>query len=196
MLNAHYAALRVISVRRAFALLFKRTVFDDPMAEVVHVENGQFVTYDFDDWCELSILQFEAATIQQDWIRTVRFALAVPRVIRVLTYDRVARQPVKLNRRNIFARDRSLCQYCGRGFPNKELSLDHVIPRSGNGPHTWENVVCCCLKCNVAKGGRTPERAGMRLIAKPVRPARNPVFTVKLSDEKYHSWRHFLDHRH
>ncbi len=194
MLNAHYVALRVISVRRALSLLFKRDVDDLPSAEVVHVEDNRYVSYNFEDWCELSEFQREFEPAKFDWIRTVRFDLAVPRIVRVLEYSKVPRQPVKLNRRNIFARDRNLCQYCGRKFSTSELSLDHVIPRSQNGPNTWENIVCACLKCNVRKGGRTPERAGMKLITKPVRPASSPVLSFQLSDTKYSSWQHFLDH--
>ena len=104
----------------------------------------------------------------------MRFELAVPRIIRLLFYDRLPRQAVKFNRRNIFARDRNRCQYCGKRFPTSELSLDHVVPRSRGGEATWENIVCCCVKCNVRKGGRTPEEAGMKLITEPVKPKRSP----------------------
>ncbi len=194
MLNAHYVALRVVTVRRALSLLFKRDVDDAPGAEVVHVEDNRYLSYNFDDWCELSEFRREFQPADFDWIKTVRFDLAVPRIIRVLEYARFPRQPVKLNRRNIFARDRNLCQYCGRRFSTSELSLDHVIPRSQNGPNTWENIVCACLKCNVRKGGRTPARAGMKLITKPVKPSSSPVLSFNLSDAKYRSWQHFLDH--
>ncbi|HOF18085.1 MAG TPA: HNH endonuclease, partial [Phycisphaerae bacterium] len=57
----------------------------------------------------------------------------------------------------------------------------------------WTNIVCCCVKCNVHKGGRTPGEARMRLIAEPVKPKRSPVVTVKLTSEKYQSWKQFLD---
>jgi 5-methylcytosine-specific restriction endonuclease McrA len=194
MLNAHYAALRVISAKRALSLLFKLNRHDAPIAEVIHVEDGRYVSYDFESWCELSEFRKEFEPADHDWIRTVRFDIAAPRIIRVLSYSRVPRQPVKLNRRNIFARDRSLCQYCGKKFSTCDLSLDHVVPRSQNGPTTWENIVTACLKCNVRKGGRTPARAGMKLITQPVRPARSPVLGFKLSDDKYLSWRQFLNH--
>jgi 5-methylcytosine-specific restriction endonuclease McrA len=193
LLNAHYVALRIISVPRAFGLLFKTTRHEEPAAEIVHVEDNQFTSYNFADWCELSEYRREFEPAKFDWIRTVRFDLAVPRIVRVLTYHRVPRQPVKLNRRNIFARDCNRCQYCGRRFPTSELSLDHVVPRSQDGPNTWENIVCACLKCNVRKGGRTPSQARMKLITKPVRPVRSPVLSLKLDESKYHSWQQFLD---
>jgi 5-methylcytosine-specific restriction endonuclease McrA len=194
MLNAHYMALRVVSARRAFSLLFKEDENSHPIAEVVHVDNGKYVSYSFEDWAELSRFRKEFEPAEHDWIRTVRFDIAVPRIIRVLTYNRIPRQEVKFNRRNIYARDDNKCQYCGKKFATADLSLDHVIPRSQGGQTTWDNLVCCCLRCNVKKGGRTPAQAGMHLITKPVKPARSPVLSIKLSEAKYHSWRQFLDH--
>jgi 5-methylcytosine-specific restriction endonuclease McrA len=186
-------ALRVVSVRRAFTLLFKRDEAHRPIAEVVHVEEGRYVSYDFDDWAELSAFKKEFEPAKHDWIRTVRFDLVVPRVIRVLAFSRLPRQEVKFNRRNLFARDENTCQYCGKRFPTSELSLDHVTPRYHGGPASWENVVCACLKCNVRKGGRTPGEAGVSLIRKPVKPRRNPVVSIRLSDDRYSSWKQFLD---
>jgi len=138
MLNAHYVALRVISARRAISLLFKESNGNGRVAEVVHVEDGRYVSYDFDDWVEWSLLQRHGTNGEYDWIRAIRFDLAVPRIIRVLTYSRVSGHSVRLNRRNILARDQHRCQYCGKQFPTNELSLDHVVPRSQNGPSTWE----------------------------------------------------------
>ncbi len=193
LLNAHYAAMRVVSVRRAFTLLFKRGTDQRPVAEVVHVEDGRYVSYDFSDWAELSAFRMEFEPANHDWVRTVRFSLAVPRIIRVLTFSKLPRHEVKLNRRNIFARDANTCQYCGRRFSSSSLSIDHIIPRSKGGTSAWENLVCACLTCNVKKGGRTPEEAHLRLIQPPVRPRRNPVLSIKLSDRRYHSWKQFLD---
>ncbi|MGD8450980.1 MAG: HNH endonuclease [Phycisphaerae bacterium] len=187
LLNRLYLAVRVISARRALTLLYSE------LAEVVHVEDGQFLAYDFDSWVEVSEAKRRFEPEQHDWIRTVRFHIAVPKIIRLLVYDRLPRTSVKLNRRNLFARDQCHCQYCGQRFPTSELSLDHVIPRSQGGVNSWENIVCACVRCNVKKGGRTPAQAGMRLITPPRRPRRSPVLTIKLSDSRYASWRQFLD---
>lgn len=181
-------AIRVVNVRRAFSLLFRE------LAEVIHVENGKYLSYDFESWREISELHREFEPERYDWIRTVRFEIAVPRIIRLLLYDRLPVQTVTFNRRNLYARDGNRCQYCGRRFSSSELSLDHVVPRSRGGTNTWENIVCACLRCNVRKGGRTPEEAGMHLIRAPVRPRRSPVINLRLSHAKYHSWKQFLDH--
>jgi 5-methylcytosine-specific restriction endonuclease McrA len=123
----------------------------------------------------------------------VRFDLAVPRIIRLLGYDRLPAQIVKLNRRNLFARDRNQCQYCGRTFATSELSIDHVVPRAQSGGDSWENLVCSCVRCNARKGGRTPDEAGMRLVRKPVKPKRNPLIAIRLGQDRYSSWKAFLD---
>jgi len=187
VLNKAYIALRVISAKRAFSLLVRDA------AEVIHADDGQYANYDFESWLELSELRRQFEPDQHDWVRTVRMDIAVPRIIRLLGYDRLPDQRVKLNRRNLFARDRNRCQYCGHFFPTNELSIDHVVPRSQGGPDTWENLVCACVKCNARKGGRTPSQANLSLVKKPVRPKRSPLITIRLGHDKYASWKAFLD---
>ena len=187
VLNKVYVALRVVTARRAFSLLVRDA------AEIIHVESGQFTNYDFSSWLEISELQRQFEPDAHDWVRTVRMQIAVPRVIRLLGYDRVPTQGVKLNRRNLFARDRNRCQYCGNFFSTSALSIDHVQPRAQGGPDTWTNLVCACLRCNAKKGGRTPRQAGMKLIRKPIKPKRNPLISLRLGRDKYESWKAFLD---
>jgi 5-methylcytosine-specific restriction endonuclease McrA len=187
VLNKLYMAVRVTNARRAFSMLIRE------MAEVVHIEDGQWASYDFSTWAELSELRREYDREHHDWVRTVSFEIAVPRVVRLLGYDRLPQQHVKLNRRNLFARDRNRCQYCGHVFPTQELSIDHVVPRTQGGGESWTNLVCSCVKCNARKGGRTPTQANMQLIKKPVRPKRHPLISLKLGQERYESWKAFLD---
>jgi 5-methylcytosine-specific restriction endonuclease McrA len=186
VLNRHYMAVHVINVRRAFALLVR------DLAEVIHVEDGQYANYDFESWREISDLRSQFREPNEDWLRSVNFEVQVPRVIRLLFYDRVPNQNVRFNRRNLFARDNNSCQYCGKRFSTSDLSLDHVVPRSRGGDTSWENIVCACIQCNVRKGGRTPQEAHMALIRKPTKPKRSPLVTLKLGNPKYESWKSFL----
>jgi len=188
VLNKLFMAIHIIPVRRAFCLLCK------DLAEVVSLEDGQFTTYDFSTWREVSEYRLQHYRQEEDdWVRTSSTAIQVPRIIRLTGYDRLPKQTVKFNRRNIFARDNNQCQYCGKKFPTSELSLDHVTPRSQGGQTTWENIVCACVACNVRKGGRTPREAGMTLIRKPEKPKRSPMLNLKLTQGKYQSWRSFLE---
>ncbi len=187
VLNKLYVAIRVVTARRAFGLLAR------DIAEVIHVDDGQYFNYDFASWQDISTLQREFEPDKHDWVRTVRSHIAVPRIVRVLGYDRLPARAVKLNRRNLFARDKSRCQYCGGRFPSAELSIDHVIPRRQGGKDTWENLVCACIRCNARKGGRTPHEASMHLMRQPREPDRHPLISLRLGSERYASWRAFLD---
>ena len=190
VLNKLYMAVHIVSVRRALGLLYKQ------VAEVVSVDHNQYSTYNFESWLEVSEARrrFETAHYHpDDWIRSVSFELIVPRIVRLLVYDKLPATEVKFNRRNIYARDGNRCQYCGRHFPTSELTLDHIVPRRQGGESTWTNTVCACVACNVRKGGRPPWEAGMKLIRKPVKPRRSPVVKLHLRHEKYQSWKQFLD---
>ena len=190
VLNKLWMAIRVVDAKRAFSLLCR------DLAEVIRIDDGSYAAYDFESWSEAGQMRERFASLdpdQYEWVRTVRLHVPVPKVIRLLGYDKLPKQAVKLNRRNIFARDRTTCQYCGKRSSSSELSLDHVVPRSQGGLNTWDNLVCCCVRCNSKKGGRTPEQAHMKLIRVPEKPKRNPVINVRVGHEKYAPWRAFLD---
>jgi 5-methylcytosine-specific restriction endonuclease McrA len=187
VLNRSFVAVHITNVRRAITLLFRQ------LAEVVHIEQGQFAAHSLDSWRELSALRSEFRGPEEDWVRAVGYDLQAPRVIRLVSCDRGPRQGLRFNRRNVFARDGNQCQYCGRSFPTSELSLDHVVPRSRGGVTSWENIVCACVACNVRKGGRTPQEARMNLVRHPVKPKRSPLLSIKLGNPKYESWKSFVD---
>lgn len=71
----------------------------------------------------------------------------------------------------LFARDRSLCAYCGRVLPDAELTREHIVPQAQRGPDTWMNVVTACKSCNHRKSDRTPEAAHMPLLYAPYVPS-------------------------
>jgi 5-methylcytosine-specific restriction endonuclease McrA len=90
-----------------------------------------------------------------------------PSVIRLLKYVVLPFKKLKPSRDNIFRRDGFECLYC---TSKKDLTIDHVYPRSRGGDNTWENLGTCCTKCNGKKGDRTPEEAGMKLRHRPFKP--------------------------
>lgn len=187
VLNRFFMAVRVVDVRRAFTLLYREC------AEVIDMESdAAFQSYDFESWCELS--EFTAMDKQpgEEYLQTTRFELRIPRILRLTRFEKMPMQTVRFNRKNLFARDDQTCQYCGRHAPLSQLSMDHVIPRSHGGSTSWENIVCCCLKCNGRKGGRTPKQARMKLLRTPARPRVNPLMVQNVDDPRYASWKTFL----
>jgi len=186
VLNRSYMAVHVVNARRAFVLIYRE------LAEVIHIERGQYANYDFSSWCEMSQLWCEEKHPHDDWVRSIHFEIQIPRIIRLHRYDRIPRKSLRFNRRNLFARDEHRCQYCGDSKPLSQLSFDHVVPRSRGGETNWENVVAACVACNTRKGGRTPKEARMKLIRQPARPKYSPVLVGKLSNPKFESWRTFI----
>lgn len=120
------------------------------------------------------------------------YVVRVPAVIRLL--GKVARKKgVKFSRINVLTRDRYTCQYCGQRLPMSDLNYDHVVPRSQGGKTVWENIVSACYACNAVKRDRTPEQAGMRLLAKPARPKSLPLAALRVDSlgaipDAWRSW--------
>lgn len=77
---------------------------------------------------------------------------------------------VRLSQPALFARDRRTCMYCGTQLADRQLTRDHVLPKSRGGGDAWENVVTACRRCNGKKADRTPEEASMPLLALPYAP--------------------------
>lgn len=100
-------------------------------------------------------------------IHSERLTLPVPSVVRLRQFVKMPyRRRATLNRRAVFARDDHRCQYCG----DPAESLDHVIPRSRGGEHTWDNVVAACRPCNVSKRDRYLSETSMVLRRHPSVP--------------------------
>lgn len=118
-----------------------------------------------------------------------RFSFSSPSVIRLRNFVRVpyARR-VPLNRKTVFLRDQHSCQYCAGSAEN----LDHVVPKSQGGVHTWENVVAACRRCNTRKGGRTPKQAGMHLRRPPRAPREQAWIVVATGAHPDPAWVPYL----
>lgn len=187
VLNSSYSVLRLVSARRAFVLLVRQA------AEVVAIDGGRYESFDFAGWTDRSVLLAAGGGDHLDWVHTATLTLAVPRIIRLTGYHGFPRERVALTRRNVHARDGNACQYCGTRLAARQLTIDHVIPRSRGGAESWSNLVTACMPCNTRKGGLTPRAAGMRLVRRPVEPRRNPLMLLRLQSPKYDSWRVFLN---
>ena len=120
--------------------------------------------------------------------RAAHIAFAEPSVVRLWHYVKVPYQArISLNRRAVFARDDHRCQYCGASAEN----IDHVIPKSRGGSHSWENVVASCRPCNSRKRDRSPEESGMRLHRAPTAP-RQRTWILVASGAIRSDWEQYL----
>jgi 5-methylcytosine-specific restriction endonuclease McrA len=155
------------------------------------------------DYSPLSICSMEKAFIlvflnkaellteaEEGSIRTVTDSFPMPAVIRLFRYINLPYRGVVLSRQNVFKRDRFICQYCGN---SKNLTLDHVVPRSKGGKTSWGNLVAACRRCNTMKGDRTPEDAGLRLLSKPHKPT-YMMFLREHSGAMRKEWQPFLNY--
>jgi len=177
VLNAGWTPVRTVSVRRAIGLLCRE------VARVVDPED--YRTYDFITWADLGELFSDG-----DVILSPRLRVPVPEVIVLHRYTGLPRRHPIFSRRNLFLRDHETCQYCGATPGTRELTIDHVVPRSRGGRTEWTNCVLACGRCNRRKGNRTPEEAGLRLRTAPRTPP--PRFALGLLPGRRVSWEQFL----
>lgn len=137
----------------------------------------------------------EKAEILEAYERDVRSAshrFEAPSVIRLYRLIRRPRPRVKLTRKEIFLRDNHTCQYCGQH--GGDLTVDHIVPRSRNGEHSWQNVVTACRACNHRKGGKTLQEAKMKLLSQPREPSAGMYYAIerRLTSGLVEHWMPFL----
>src|SRR5690606_29019852 len=122
------------------------------------------------------------------WFHAENLEVEVPSVVRLNRMVRTDRcRELRISRRGIFARDSHRCQYCG----NRAETLDHVVPRSRGGPHTWENVVAACRMCNVHKADKLLLDTRLELSRAPASPRRLSWVTVMV-EQVPDAWRPWL----
>lgn len=139
ILNADYTPLSIINIRRAIVLDLNNT-------------NISVLSYYKKRLCSSS------------------GEVKIPAVMVYSKYIRISYKKFP-SKRAIRTRDRSKCGYCNKELHTEELTIDHIIPvsrfKQKSQANTWENQVSCCRKCNLSKGNRTPQEAGMNLLITP-----------------------------
>jgi 5-methylcytosine-specific restriction endonuclease McrA len=181
VLNRHWTAVHVCSVRRALSLVVQ---------DYARIVDENYQVYDFASWQEFS----QHVSVKENvFIHTPSFRLLIPEVVLLTGFHRMPPRTVKFNRRNIYLRDHHTCQYCGVKPPKDELTIDHITPRCKGGRSTWENVVLACQKCNSRKGSKAPEDTGLRLRKTPKRPHWLSTLRVSLRGPERPIWQRFVD---
>ena len=160
----------------------------------VLVLNASYEPLNITSWrrATVMLLKGKAEGLEHANDQLLRPGLNRPTVIRLRQFVRVPFRPLPLTRRNVFHRDGNRCQYCG--CSSERLSIDHILPRSRGGPHSWDNVTTACLRCNVHKGNRTPREAGMVLLHQPRRPLSGPLFEAQrqMASGRHHEWAKYV----
>lgn len=141
----------------------------------------------------LTLGKVEVVEEYDGFVRSPTLVIKIPAVVRLLRVFKRFRKPVKFSRVNIYGRDDYTCQYCGNKKRLADLTYDHVVPRAQGGKTTWMNIVTACQTCNLKKGDRTPEQAGMRLRKQPTQPQAMPALAIQVSRKSVpDAWRDYL----
>lgn len=127
--------------------------------------------------------------IEEQRLRSISMSFPFPSVVKIKKYVNLPYKGVVMSRHNIFKRDGGKCQYCGT---NRDLTLDHVIPRSKGGKSSWTNLVTACKKCNSLKGDYPLDKSGLQLNKKPVKPSY--LTFLRMNRETYRDeWNPYLN---
>ena len=160
----------------------------------VLVLNASYEPLNITTWrrAMVMLMKGKAEGLEHDESKLIRQGTHLPTVIRLVQFVRVPFRQLPLTRRNVFQRDNHCCQYCGSR--TEQLSIDHVMPRSRGGGDSWDNITTACLSCNVRKGSRTPEEAGMPLTRVPRRPHSSLSFEAvrQIDSGRYLEWAKYV----
>ncbi|MBK7584519.1 MAG: HNH endonuclease [Myxococcales bacterium] len=110
-----------------------------------------------------------------DEIRSPSATFPMPAVVRLKRQISGQKRGVKFSRINVYVRDGFTCAYCEKKLPLRQLTYDHVLPRSRGGRTEWENIVTACTPCNAKKSNKTPDESGMWPRKRPCRPRSLPL---------------------
>lgn len=180
VLNRSWIPIHIVDWKKAMSLIY---------TENAHAICKEFLSYTYGDWINFSIKADD-----YNKVRTTSTAIAIPEIIVLTNYNSIPKRDIKFSRQTVFERDKFICQYCGQTFNVKELTMDHIIPKSQGGKSSWLNIVSCCVPCNSRKANRTPVQAGMKLIHSPQEPRwLNPITKLHGKVHICKSWNHFMD---
>jgi len=174
ILNKVWMPIGISTVREAIVLLYR------DVAKAVCPDS--FQTYDFDDWLLVP-------PNGNGYITTIKRKISAPHVMVLNSYDRVPTIST-FSKRNVLKRDRYTCQYCGK--QSRDLTIDHVLPKSRGGTTVWTNVVTACEECNRSKADKTLKKSGMVLKNEPYRPDLNMAKIIRKKIRKHEVWNKFI----
>lgn len=189
----------VLVLNKCFNPTYLTTVKDSLIlliSEKAVILDESYQHYNFEDW-----LIYSEEEPESNLVHTPTMKIKIPSVIRLLDYEDVQSHLISFSRENLYARDGYKCQYCGKAFSRKELTIDHIIPKSRKTDfnmtmeeiRAWTNITTACAKCNMKKGNKTPEEAYMPLLSQPKKPKwTNQVRGLNYKSDIDPVWKIFL----
>lgn len=174
VLNKVWQPVHIATVRDAIVLMFKG------IARAVCPET--YAVYSFEDWIDVS-------PNGNGSIKSKNFEIAAPHVVVLVGYDKIPMVST-FSKRNVFKRDKYTCQYCGT--QGRDLTIDHVKPKSKGGESVWKNVVTACEPCNKKKADKPLRDSGMKLARKPIKPNLNLTHLLRKQTTTNPIWSKFV----
>jgi 5-methylcytosine-specific restriction endonuclease McrA len=185
-LNKDWIAICTVTVRTAVKMCFGewRDAKGDlqPKARILQLPG--WIAHTWEEWEEVPIEPDDLV------IHSGTKSYKCPEIVIVAKYNKIPRNQLNCNKRNLMRRDEDRCQYCGCRVTTANMTIDHVIPRSKGGVTSWENCVVSCFACNQKKKDRSLKDARMELLREPAKPGMEIIGQTK---HKIKSWDIFFN---
>lgn len=182
ILNKGWSPIRVVNLEKAITILFSEYKNGEPKAKIIS-EDYQALTWD--EWSKI---------IPSDTEETIHSAHAqfkIPEIIQLTRYNKIPFQKMSFSRNNLYKRDEGKCMYCGVKLELKNCTVDHLTPKSKNGPSSWLNCVLSCRSCNFKKADQYLEKTNLKLLKTPFIPSYSLV-SLDIKEANIKSWKNFI----
>lgn len=185
ILNKNWSAINVTSIECALILICRES------AKALCPDT--YESFSIDSWIERSVNRAKELPMSR-FIRTPRFPVERPEIAILSAYGGIPFTEVNFTRRNLYKRDNYTCQYCVTPCTPKDLTIDHVRPRSRGGKNSWQNCVTSCLDCNTKKANKLLYESDMKLFKEPKTPKWQPIAGM-IPQSHPESWFKFLKYK-
>lgn len=181
VLNKQWQAIAIISAAEAFSHVVSGS------ADALYIDGEEFMKpVDWATWVTLPLKPNESGT------GTPNGSIRTPEIIILKEYAQMPMYKPKFSLKNIYLRDKGVCQYSGKKLLRSQASIDHIVPQSKGGPTTWENCVLAERKLNSLKGDKSVKEAGLKLRNQPSEPQAVPVILTLKNIQNIPEWEFFL----
>jgi 5-methylcytosine-specific restriction endonuclease McrA len=181
VLNKNWQAIHVKTPLDALSMMFADTATGLDVKGENHM-----VPLKWKDWVALP------KDVESNYVKTVRGEIKVPKIIVLCNFNQVPKRRPKFTAKNLWERDKGMCQYTGKKLTPNEGNIDHIIPKSRGGKTSWTNCVLSHRDINAMKADKTPNEVGLSLIKTPKEPSSLPTTAFIYNKYDIKEWKPFL----